>query len=483
MVGWICYRISEISADSATTRGRFDMRSIIKEAIAGSSADFVEIRLEDTVRAEIAFSGKDLKKAQETRDYGGYVRALVQGSWGFVSFNRSEKLKDYVREAEMKAKAAGKGEIKLSPVPSVQDKIVAVMDPSSDPRQVSMSDKVETFRKFAGKILSTSDKIISAGVSYREENRSIVYANNEGTYIESEGLWGAGGMSAIARKGNVVQSVHSGFGTRNSWRDITSAEEKIDTIGEEVLALLDSEPVVGGRYTVILDPRLSGVFIHEAFGHLSEADNVSDNPKLLSQMQIGTRFAQDHFSVLDGGSLENERGSFSYDDEGVKSQMTYLIKEGKLAGRLHSRETAASMNETPTGNARTINYRFSPICRMSNTFIAAGPHSFEEMLEGVENGLYVVGGGSGNTSKGLFTFSAEKAQVIKNGKLGPWVRDLVLSGNVFETLLDIDKVGKDLQRSRSGGCGKSVGARMQYPLSVSMGSPHIRIQNVLIGGR
>ncbi|MCD4653121.1 TldD/PmbA family protein, partial [bacterium] len=134
-------------------------------------------------------------------------------------------------------------------------------------------------------------------------------------------------------------------------------------------------------------------------------------------------------------------------------------------------------------NARTINYRFSPICRMSNTFIAPGPHLFEEMLEGISDGLYVVGGGSGNTSKGLFTFSAERARVIKNGKLGSWIRDLTLSGNVFETLKDIDMVGPDLKRSRSGGCGKSVGARMQFPLSVSMGSPHIRIQNVLIGGR
>ena len=234
---------------------------------------------------------------------------------------------------------------------------------------------------------------------------------------------------------------------------------------------------------MILDPRLSGVFIHEAFGHLSEADNVTDNPKLLSQMTIGTRFGSEHFSVLDGGILANERGSFNYDDEGVPSTMTYLIREGKLAGRLHTRDTAASMGEQPTGNARTINYRFAPICRMSNTFIAPGPHKFEKMLEGISNGLYVVGGGSGNTSKGLFTFSAERARVVKNGKLGGWIRDLTLSGNVFETLKNIDMVGDDMKRSRSGGCGKSVGARMQYPLSVSMGSPHIRIQNVLIGGR
>jgi len=459
------------------------MKSLLKNAISGSSADFVEVRVEDTKKVGVAFSGKDLKKAQSTRDYGGYVRALINGSWGFISFNDPDRLPEFIRAAEERARAAGTGDVKLASISPVEDEISLDITPDDDPRSVTLEEKVSLFGRFAETILESSPTIISSGASYREDERRVYYANSEGTYIDNHGLWGAGGLSAIGRKHDVVQSVYSGFGTRNSWKEILSAEESLDDVTRDVRELVEAEPVVGGRYTVILDPRLAGVFIHEAFGHLSEADNVSDNPKLLSQMELGTRFGQDHFSVLDGGNLENERGSFKYDDEGVPATMTYLIREGKLAGRLHTRETAAAMGETPTGNARTINYRFSPICRMSNTFIAPGPHSFEEMLQGIDNGLYVVGGGSGNTSKGLFTFSAERARVIKKGRLGDWIRDLTLSGNVFETLKDIDMVGKDLKRSRSGGCGKSVGARMQFPLSVSMGSPHIRIQNVLIGGR
>ncbi len=459
------------------------MKSMLKQAIAGSRADFVEVRLEDTNKSGISFSGKDLKKAQSTRDYGGYVRALINGSWGFISFNNPENLQEFIVAAEDRAVAAGKGSVRLAEVKPVEDTVELRIDPLDDPRAVSLEEKVALFRRISGKILSSSPTVISSGVNYVEEERRIFYANSEGTCLKTHGYWGAGGLSAIGRHHDVVQSVYSGFGTRNSWKDIIRAESSVDDVCRDVLDLVNAAPVVGGRYTVILDPRLSGVFIHEAFGHLSEADNVTDNPKLLSQMKIGMRFAPDHFSVLDGGILSDERGSFRYDDEGVPSTLTYLIREGKLAGRLHTRDTAASMGESPTGNARTINYRFSPICRMSNTFIGPGPHSFEQMLEGITDGLYVVGGGSGNTSKGLFTFSAERARVIKNGKLGGWIRDLTLSGNVFETLKEIDMVGDDLQRSRSGGCGKSVGARMQYPLSVSMGSPHIRIQNVLIGGR
>ncbi|MGB3974935.1 MAG: TldD/PmbA family protein [bacterium] len=459
------------------------MKSFLQQAITGSKADFIEVRLEDTSKTGISYSGKDLKKAQCTRDYGGYIRVLIDGSWGFVSFNDPDALTELVRAAEERALAAGPGTTKLAKVKPVEDVIPLKMDPDSDPREVSLEEKVGLFRRISSAILESSPTIISSGVNYIEEHRRIYYCNSEGTALDMQGFWGAGGLSAIGKHNNVVQSVYSGFGTRKSWKDITQAESAVDDVSRDVMDLVRAEPVEGGRYTVILDPRLSGVFIHEAFGHLSEADNVTDNPGLFNQMRLGTRFGQDHFSVIDAGCLPDERGSYKYDDEGVISTMTYLIKDGLLAGRLHTRDTAAAMGEAPTGNARTINYRFSPICRMSNTFIAPGPHTFDQMLEGVKDGLYVVGGGSGNTSKGLFTFSAERARVIKNGKLGGWIRDLTLSGNVFETLKNIDMVGDDLQRSRSGGCGKSVGARMQYPLSVSMGSPHIRIQNVLIGGR
>lgn len=459
------------------------MKSFLQQVTAGSKADFIEIRLEDTSKTGISFSGKDLKKAQCTRDYGGYVRVLINGSWGFVSFNDPDSLPELVRGAEARALAAGQGKTKLAEVAPVEDTIPLMVDPENDPRQVSLEEKVGLFRRISSSILGSSPMIISSGVSYIEEHRRILYSNSEGSFIDMQGFWGAGGLSAIGKHNNIVQSIYSGFGTRKSWKDIVSAETEVDEVCRDVIDLVRAEPVVGGRYTVILDPRLSGVFIHEAFGHLSEADNVSDNPRLFNQMKLGTRFGQDHFSVIDGGSLLDERGSYKYDDEGVPSTMTYLIRDGLLTGRLHTRDTAAAMGEKPTGNARTINYRFSPICRMSNTFIAPGPHTFDEMLDGITDGLYVVGGGSGNTSKGLFTFSAERARVIKNGKLGGWIRDLTLSGNVFETLINIDMVGSDLKRSRSGGCGKSVGARMQYPLSVSMGSPHIRIQNVLIGGR
>lgn len=173
------------------------------------------------------------------------------------------------------------------------------------------------------------------------------------------------------------------------------------------------------------------------------------------------------------------RGSYKYDDEGMPASKTYLIREGILIGRLHCRETATKMGERPTGNARAINYLFPPIVRMTNTFIEPGTASFEEMLGGIKEGVYVKDWYGGTTSLEMFTFSAGEGYMIRDGKLAELLRPVVLSGNVFVTLGNIDAIGDDLKLNQGGGCGKAG----QSPLPVSNGSPHIRVRSCLVGGR
>ncbi|PJB49883.1 MAG: TldD/PmbA family protein, partial [Chloroflexi bacterium CG_4_9_14_3_um_filter_45_9] len=158
---------------------------------------------------------------------------------------------------------------------------------------------------------------------------------------------------------------------------------------------------------------------------------------------------------------------------------TYLIREGILVGRLHSRETAARMGEKPTGNARALSYLFSPIVRMSNTYIEPGDASLEEMLSEIKEGVYVKDWYGGTTSLEMFTFSAGEAYIIRQGRLAELLRSPVLSGNVFITLENIDAIGNDLEMNQGGGCGKAG----QSPLPVSNGSPHIRIRHCVVGGR
>jgi TldD protein len=211
---------------------------------------------------------------------------------------------------------------------------------------------------------------------------------------------------------------------------------------------------------------------------LSEADFIYENPKAQEMMTLGRRFGPDFLNVIDDGTLEGENGHTSYDDEGVKGNKTFLIKEGILVGRLHSRETAGRMNEQPSGNARAIDFAFRPIVRMTNTYIDKGEFSCRELFGRVKNGIYACGFIGGMTDLERFTFSSAYAYKIENGRITTPLRDVILSGNVFETLNNITMIGNDLTLFGGlGGCGKGG----QSPLPVTDGSPHILITKVLVG--
>ena len=213
---------------------------------------------------------------------------------------------------------------------------------------------------------------------------------------------------------------------------------------------------------MVLDPDLAGVFIHEAFGHLSEADDVADNENLKKLMTLGTRFGPDILNVYDSGLESGHRGVAKYDDEGVAMQRTPLIQSGILVGRLHSRESAAKMGEQPTGSARALNYSFPPICRMRATYIEQGETPFEEMIKDIPLGVYAVGAYGGETNGEMFTFTAAEGYMIRDGKIAELVRDVTLTGNLMTTLMNIEMIGNDKQLlDNAGGCGK--GAQVPLP--------------------
>jgi TldD protein len=189
----------------------------------------------------------------------------------------------------------------------------------------------------------------------------------------------------------------------------------------------------------------------------------------------------DRLNILDDGSLPGGLGTHRYDYEGVPTRKNYLIKNGILVGRLHSRETAAKMDEQPTGNARAVNFHHPPIVRMTKTYIDPGNDHYDEMIKDIKLGVLAVDAIGGETVMEMFTFSAAHGYMIRDGAIAELVRDVVLTGNVFETLLNIDRIGNQVvwYPAGPGGCGKSD----QNPLRVGIGGPYVRIQNCMVGGQ
>lgn len=452
------------------------MRDQLFEAVKGHKADYVEVRLEQSEATVLVYRGKRLEEVGRTASLGGNVRALVKGGWGFVSFNSFDGLRDRAESAVLQARFASREQSQFASVAPVVEVVEAQV--KQDPTKLPLAAKKQLLDEYNDTILSTP-KVQTSNINYHDGKKRVIFANSEGSYIEQERIDLSLRLVAVARDGNDIQQRSLSIGSSGDFSVIENLQEAVREMANQAVRLLSAPQVKGGEYTVILDPVLAGVFAHEAFGHLSEADFVYENKRLREIMVLGRRFGGKYLNIVDGAAVPGLRGSYKYDDEGTPATKTYLIREGVLEARLHSRETAAKMGEKPTGNARAVNYFFPPIVRMTNTFIEPGSVSFEEMISEVKEGIYAREWYGGTTSLEMFTFSAGEAYMIRKGRLAELLRPVVLTGNVFVTLNNIDAIGNDLKMNEGGGCGKGE----QVPLPVSNGSPHIRIRHCLVGGK
>ncbi|MBI2847413.1 MAG: TldD/PmbA family protein [Chloroflexi bacterium] len=452
-----------------------ELRDIITDAIKSHNADYVEVRVEENEATHLRYRGRELEEIATSTARGGNVRALVNGGWGFVSFNTLGDLKKRVALAVSHARRVGSEKSVLATVKAV----VNVVEPlvKKDPLKVPLVVKKRLLDEY-NEIIWSTPGIQTSSIAYGDGRRKVIFASSEGSYIEQSKVDVTIHLGALARDGGNVQQVGLSLGSNGDFGLVETLHPQVKDMSRRAVELLKAPQLKGGEYTVVLDPVLAGVFAHEAFGHLSEADFIYENQRLRETLVLGRRFGERHLNIVDDAALPGLRGSYEYDDEGVPSQKKYLIKDGVLVGRLHSRETAAKMGETPTGNARALDYRFPPIVRMTNTFIEQGDLSFDDMISDIKEGVYAKNWYGGMTSMEMFTFSAGEAYMIRNGRVEELLRPVVLSGNVFVTLENIEAVGNDLEMNQGGGCGKGG----QSPLPVSSGSPHIRIRKCLVGG-
>lgn len=436
---------------------------------------YQDLRYEDLKTTVIHFKGKDLDQISSSAQKGGHARALIGGLWGTFSFSDLNDIKTGVTQAKTASKLL-KGKLPLADVKPVQENIKVLT--SSDPRLVSLKEKKALLEKYNNLALSY-EGIQSTDAVYQEIIREKYFFNNQGSAIYQEQILTGIRLVLTGKKDGITQRTSVAFGGSPHFEALLGQDESVEQKIKETLDLLNAEPVKAGNYTVILDPECTGVFVHEAFGHLSESDFLANNPRLQQELVLGRTFGRDFLNIIDDATIKDVPGFFNYDDEGVQGQKTILIKDGKLNDRLHSRETAGRLNEKPTGNARAMNYTHTPIVRMTTTFIDKGPHSFDEMVASIDDGLYLLGAAGGQTSGEFFTFGTQAGYKIKNGKIDKMIRDANLSGNLFQTLHNIEMIANDLVLSKQGGCGKGS----QILMDVGTGSPHVKIADMAIGGK
>jgi len=456
------------------------MKERLARIVADLAADYANIRYEENKKTRVAYRGERLELVSSYATSGGHVRVYADGGKATASFSDPVRVGSIADASLASARLAAKGRdrpLQLADAPVVTGEFP--VSPRVDPRTVKLEEKIELLRHYNDLILREPD-VLTSEAEYDEFGSKRLFVNSEGSIIEYEllniGIFGR----IVTKKGNVVQRVRFAFGGNEDFSLLYDRDEELMERVAIARKLLDASPPRAGIYPVILDPDEAAVFIHEAFGHLSEADGLQNNPAFREKLKIGTTLGREILNVTDDPTIPGHPGSYDIDDEGVAGVKTRLITDGVLTGRLHSRETAAEFAEPLSGNMRAVDAHFTPIVRMSNIFIEPGNSSFEEMVASIDDGYYLVGARGGQTSGDQFTFGAQWGYRIENGRLGGMIRDINMSGELFSTLRAISMIGSDLSFGERGGCGK--GMPMQLNRKSGKGAPHIKIDHVTLGG-
>jgi len=458
------------------------LKDILIKVVDGASqkfgAEYAEVRAQKLFKTMLTLKEGRVEAAKQGIENGAALRVLVNGAWGFASVGTLdfETLNEAISDACKMAKAASsrlKTPIKLIETKAIEDKVVA--KPREDPSKISIEDKINTTMAMNNKILGYDSHVKSCTIDYLDLTGTNYFINNEGAYIEQDKLYVWSRIIATATEANVFTFSREEIGSTSGYEifDVETPEIVGERVARRAVEQLKAKPPRGGTFPVVLGPNVVGVFVHEAFGHLAEADLTLSGSILLDK--LGKKIASNIVTFYDDGTIEAAFGSFKYDDEGVPAQKTLLIKDGVVVGLMHNRETAQKLNAKPTGNARAEDFRVEPIIRMRNTFMEPKDYSFEELVEGIKDGYYFKSfrGGQANLD-GTFQVGIQEGYEIVNGELGEPVRNASISGNTLETLLKVNAVGKDFELW-PGRCGKGQTA------FICDGGPHIRVKEVLVG--
>lgn len=356
----------------------------------------------------------------------------------------------------------------------------AVTPRRSDPRDFAPSAKRDILRTFKAEAFARPE-ISRVGVAYADSAGTDLFVSTEGSHVEVD-------SARVIMQGNVEATRGADrFDSQESLGGVGGlellAEAPVKDLARRLsgsaVEWLGAEVAPGGQMTAILDNQACENFTHEAVGHSCEADAVLAGASVMAG-KLGVKVGSPGVTVIDDPGRPGTVGMFPYDDEGVPAEGVTLIEGGVLKGYLHTRRTAAAMGAEPNGHGRARDFGHPPIVRMGTINMEPGEHSFEELLEGVDEGIYLMGkrGGQVDPARGVFQFRPDRARLIHGGELGRPVRAPSLSGNILDILGNIDALGQDL-RFHPGGCGKGFPSQV---IPAGSGAPHARVRKATIGG-
>ncbi|WP_409479406.1 TldD/PmbA family protein [Pseudobdellovibrio sp. HCB154] len=451
------------------------------DAALSTGADFADIFVEDTYSSNLSVLNSRPDKAIVGQLYGAGIRVVFGTEVVYVTTSDLSE-KGLVKAALIAAQSQTGGASKIiKPIhlnnPNQFDSIHTFGD---KPWEINRDKKMAWLNSADQHARSLSTHVTQVEAALNEKFQKVQIVNSRGVSVYDERAYSRFNVETFVETNGTKESSaenHGHMGTSEIFDRYDIKAMTKDTV-DRALILTKSGFAPAGEMPVVLANAFGGVILHEACGHGLETTSVQTGDSVFAD-KMGQKIGNDCLTAIDDGTIANEWGSLSFDDEGMPTKKTTLIENGVVKSFLVDQVGAMKTGFEATGSGRKQSYKFAPASRMRNTFIAPGKDKFEDMIKDVDYGLFAkrMGGGSVNTSTGDYNFQVREAYIIRNGRIEEPVKGACLIGRGIDTLGKITKVASDLKMA-TGMCGSVSGS-----IPAGVGQPEVLVSSLMVGGK
>ncbi|MEL6114809.1 TldD/PmbA family protein [Photobacterium sp. SP02] len=441
-------------------------------------ADFAELFVEHHQSGSVEFNAGDVDKINGGIDFGIGIRLFFGHKvlYGYTNSTEEEELK---RVTSLLAAKDNRDQIVQASALNfsrLTDKHPVRQPLSQD---ANLEAKIAFLRATDKAARAENAKIAQFIGRILQRQQQVEIFNSNGLHTGDIRHYTRIAATAVAQDGSEQSTGFEAPGALTGWEfntriDPTSLGQQV---AKQAMIKLTADNCPSGEMPVIIGNGFGGVIFHEACGHLLETTSVAKKASVFHD-QMGEMIANPVVSAVDDGTMANEWGSINIDDEGMATQRTQLIKDGKLTSFMVDQMGAKKTGFAPTGSGRRESYKFAPTSRMRNTFIEPGDSSLEAMIASVEKGIFAkkMGGGSVQPGTGEFNFAVQEAYLIEDGKITRPLKSATLISTGPKVLKEISMVGQDFELA-AGMCGSVSGS-----VPTTVGQPALKVDNILVGG-
>jgi len=455
------------------------LKKVISVALE-KGGDYADLFFEHSFSNNLVLMDKEVNRTSSNIDFGLGVRVVSGEQTGYAyieNITLEEMLKAARTAARIANESASKAPVGLTDV-SVTNSLYQAKTAWED---ITVKSKMPYLQQINDKLFAADNRVVKVIALLNDNASHIMFFNSEGQFYYDYRPMVTIAAQCVMAEGARIESNSITRSHRMGAEFLTDGmiDDLVDETVKCTSILFESVKPKGGEMPVVMGAGGSGILLHEAIGHAFEADFNRKNTSIFSD-KLNTTICDSSINIADDGTIPFNRGAVNVDDEGVRGQKTYIVREGVLTSYLHDRISARFYKVDPTGNGRRESFRHMPIPRMRSTYMEAGKYSEEEIIASVKNGVYVSQFTNGQVQIGAgdFTFYVQNGYLIENGKLTRPIKDINIIGNGPKALADITMVGSNFEIEDSAGtCGKDG-----QGCPVTMGMPSALVNKLTVGG-